>query len=770
MNSQQPNSNQGRTTTLSWQGERNARSFSLAPLLAWFKAAAISEIEARRLFLWIPVAAGSGVVIYMSADHEPSLLLLSILTFITCICAYFTRNRPVLFGLALAFAALFCGMLSAGLRTYRVAAPVLDRIRIAELSGFVEQVDLRVEGARIVLRIDKAEGLTPQTTPYRVRVTSRKTPNVQAGDYVSLKARLLPPSHASIPGGYDFARDAFFARIGAVGSVLGQIKPAQTLQQPSLLFRFYASIDRARNALAVRVQSSLKGDSAAIAVAMVTGKRDFLTESAKDTVREAGIFHIITISGVQMTLVAGILFGLARLVLTAIPGLALRYPIKKWAAAFAMVGAILYDIASGSRVGTERALFMTLIMLSAVIMGRPALTMRNLGLAVLAVITFEPEAILGASFQLSFAAVAALVAVYEARIASRMKGYQTGASSHMWQPKKSAMRFDLIVMAHNFWHKVREAGLATICATGATASFMAYDFHELSPYVLIGNPLTLLLIEFFAVPCALLGTVLYPFGLDGPIWAYLGFGIDGVLHIAHWLGSMPGATLHLKAFAPWSIVFLSLGVISMVIWRSWAMRLMAMPLFAIGLIGTVSGKVQDILIPPTPDVIAIRGADGQLGLLGHKINRFAAEQWLRADGDGRSTAKTSPALSVGECDKLGCVGKLYDGRVVALINDRAAFPVDCARANIIITTERAPDYCKAELIIDRRNLEAAGAISLAINAKNIEINTARSVTEDRPWSPLNLRAWANWPSVMKVDKMKAGQPDEGDVVDVRAVD
>ncbi len=753
-----------RATALPWLGANENKSdvgsSLFAVFLAWFKKAALLEVDSRRMFLWIPVAAGAGVVIYLTADHEPSLMLIGFLALSASLCAYFSRNHLVLYGIMVAFAAVFAGMFSAGFRNYRVAAPVLDRARIVALTGFVEQIDLRNEGARLVLRVESAEGLTLQTTPYRIRVSTRKTPNYQAGDYVALKARLLPPSHASIPGGYDFARDAFFARIGAVGSTLGQVKQLEAKNTPGLLFSFHAYIDQVRNALALRVQSSLKGDTAAIGVAMVTGKRDFLTDAAKDIVREAGIFHIITISGVQMTLVSGILFGLARLILTLIPGFALRYPTKKWAAGIAIIGAILYDIASGSRVGTERALFMTLIMLTAVILGRPALTMRNLALAALVVIAFEPEAILGASFQLSFAAVSALVAVYEARTAKRMRGYQTGSTSQMWQPQHSSMRFDPVTMLHKLGHWFKEAGLATICATGATASFMAYDFHEFSPYVIIGNPLTMLLIEFFAVPGALLGTLLYPFGLDGFVWLYLGVGIDAVLMMAHWLAALPGATVHLKAFASWSIVYLSLGVLCMVIWRSWAMRLMAIPFFVIGIIGATAGKTYDVLIPPTPDAIAIRGADGKLGILGKKANRFAAEQWLRADGDGRSTAKTAPPLSVGECDKLGCIGTLHDGRKVALIYDRAALAVDCQRANIVITTEYAPKYCGAELIVDRKNLEVAGAVGVRVMPGKMVIDTARSPTEDRPWSPFNRHAKANWPEMrpLQVDVKEEYNP------------
>ena len=141
------------------------------------------------------------------------------------------------------------------------------------------------------------------------------------------------------------------------------------------------AIDRGRNALARRIDAIVGGDLGAIAAAMVTGKRDLLSGEAKEVIREAGIFHIITISGVQMTLVAAIFFVGLRRILALSETLALAYPIKKWAAAFAIAGAVFYDLATGSRVGTERALFMTVIMLTSVLLDRQALTMRNLAIA-----------------------------------------------------------------------------------------------------------------------------------------------------------------------------------------------------------------------------------------------------------------------------------------------------------------------------------------------------------------------------------------------------
>ena len=747
---------------LPWHPAKGWRPWSLAEAFARIHDSAVLEIEARRLFLWVPVCAGTGVVLYMTADHEPAFWAIALLFSLSAAAAWLSRHRPWLFGLSLATAAIFAGMGSAGWRTMRIAAPVLDRVRIVTVVGHVEQVDLRREGARIVLRIDTAEGLAPEATPYRVRVTTKRDPGFEAGAYISTKARLLPPSRASLPGGYDFARDAFFARIGAVGSLLGkaEIKPPPV--PPGLIQSLHMSIDRMRNVLARRVAASVEGDAGAIAVAMVTGKRDFLTEEARELVREAGIFHIITISGVQMTLVAGILFFFARFSLALIPGFALRYPIKKWAAIFAMTGAVAYDIMTGSRVGTERALFMTMIMLTAVIVGRPALTMRNLALAAIVVIAFEPEAIMGASFQLSFAAVAALVAVYEARVARMVANASAGHAASMWQPQRSSFAFDPISLAQRFGHWIRDMGLATLCATAATASFMAYDFHELSPYVLIGNPLTLTLIEFFAVPGALIGSVLYPIGLDGPVWAYVGMGIRMVLEVARWIAAAPGSTIHLADFAPWSIAFLAMAVLCVVIWRTWTMRLTAVPFALIGLGGTLMGQKFDIVVPPNAESVAVRGDDGRLSVIGRRPNAFATEQWLRADGDGRKAS----SVTAGTCDKLACVGTMMGGRSVSVIYDRAAFAEDCHRVDIIVTTEYVPSYCQPKFVITRKNLDAAGAVAIRMHGGDFEIMTARSKTEDRPWSPLRARASANWPVAQRAPPIPDTNPYTSDADDL----
>jgi competence protein ComEC len=276
-------------------------------------------------------------------------------------------------------------------------------------------------------------------------------------------------------------------------------------------------------------------------------------------------------------------------------------------------------------------------------------------------------------------------------------------------------------------------GLATLCATGATASFMAYHFHDLSPYVLIGNPLTLTVIEFFAVPGALLGTALYPLGLDGPVWLYVGAGIKFILWVARFIAAAPGSTLHVRAFAPFALPFLSLAVISAIVWRTWVFRASAIPLALAGLVGAFAGPRWDVIIPPSADQVAYRDFEGRLQILGKRFNAFAAEQWLAADGDERDAAAARDPAA--DCDRVGCVADLPEGHTLSLVLDRAAFEEDCARVDVIVSALSAPANCAARETFDERRLAATGAVGLTWDGASFVATTDRGREEDRPWSP-----------------------------------
>ena len=262
---------------------------------------------------------------------------------------------------------------------------------------------------------------------------------------------------------------------------------------------------------------------------------------------------------------------------------------------------------------------------------------------------------------------------------------------------------------------------------------MAYHFHDLSPYVLIGNPLTLTVIEVFAVPGALLGAALYPLGLDGPVWIYVGAGIKFILWVARFIAQAPASTVHLRAFAPYALPFLALAVMSATIWRTWTFRLSAIPLALIGIVGATQGPRYDVIVAPSGDLAAVRDADGALEIVGKRFNAFAAEQWLSADGDGRDPA--SARAYDAPCDRLGCVAALPEGESLSIVLDRLAFEEDCARAEVVVSALSAPDGCKAKFLLDEQALARLGAVGLTWSENGLTLASDRSPLENRPWSP-----------------------------------
>ena len=259
-----------------------------------------------------------------------------------------------------------------------------------------------------------------------------------------------------------------------------------------------------------------------------------------------------------------------------------------------------------------------------------------------------------------------------------------------------------------FIEKLLALLVATAFATSATASFMAYHFHDLSPYVLIGNPVTLTVIEVFAVPGALLGAALYPLGLDGPVWIYVGAGIKFILWVARLIAQAPASTVHLRAFAPYALRFLALAVMSATIWRTWTFRLSAIPLALIGIVGATQGPRYDVIVAPSGDLAAVRDADGALEVVGKRFNAFAAEQWLTADGDGRDPAQARAFDA--PCDRLGCVAALPEGESLSIVLDSLAFDEDCARAEVVVSALNAPAGCKAGDAFDEQALARLGAV------------------------------------------------------------
>jgi competence protein ComEC len=704
---------------------------------AWLSKNMAQEIEQRRLFPWITVFFGIGIVLFFQADGQPALWAPLGAGALCATAAVALRHNNAAFCTMIALAALFAGFSAGVLRTRSVAAPALTRVVITPVTGFIETIEDRADGKRLLLRVTDMKGVAEAERPRQVRVSVRKGEGLSPGQSIAGTARLLPPPQAAWPGGYDFARDAYFRGIGAVGSLVGQVRQIDPSTKPDWSLWLAAHVDGARNALTERIATSIGGAAGGVGAALVTGKRGLIPEPTNDVLRGAGIYHIVSISGLHMVLAAGTFFWLVRAVLALSPSLALLWPVKKIAAVAAMIGATVYCIFSGSDVATERSLIMTLVMFGAVLVDRPALSIRNLSIAALIVLAREPEALLGPSFQMSFGAVAAMM---------------TLVPLMHWRKMEAATA--TIFERGLVWGGRSMLGLVTttLVASVGTAPFAVYHFQSLNPYGLIGNALALPLVSLVVMPSAVLGVLAYPFGLDRPIWQLMGAAVGQVLDVSAWVGSFSGSTMFVPALDVVALALLSIGLIVLTIPAS-SLRWFALVPAGAGLALAATPHRYDIFIDRDGAGAAVRAKGGQLSIVGRPSD-FVAEQWLCADGDARS-ADDGSLRREARCDAAGCVVAAAGGLWIAFVQDFSAFDEDCRRAAVIVTRLEAPPGCKARFILDGEQLKERGATTIRFGPKAVEMRSVRKGHEIRSWTGAEtLRAEA----LIARDRPRRAQP------------
>jgi competence protein ComEC len=446
------------------------------PDLAGFLAGRIrqwaaAEVAPGRLMPWLPVAFGLGVVFYFTADREPVWWVAAALAGLLAGVAVAVRMRPVAFPAALGCAAIAAGLATGAIKARLFDHPILRATAYSvSIKGFVEAREERERSDRIVVRVAALVGprLTDRTErPDRVRLSVRKGMAPPVGAFVSLKARLDPLASPFRPGGYDLARDLYFQGIGATGLALGAIRTEAPPAAPGLGLQFAAVIAAIRDTIDARIRAAVPGDSGSIASALITGRRDALTGAVYDAMYISSLAHVLSVSGYHMALVAGVVFFVIRAGLALVPGIALRHPIKKWAAAVALAAAAFYLVLSGAEVATQRSFIMTAVVLIGVMVDRPTLTLRTIAVAALAVMLLVPEAVIHPSFQMSFAATLALIAGYQGGFSWAVAGADSslGARLALWGVREIAV---LIV--------------ASLMAGLATTPYAAYHFHRMAPY------------------------------------------------------------------------------------------------------------------------------------------------------------------------------------------------------------------------------------------------------------------------------------------------
>ncbi len=498
-----------------------------------------------------------GVLGYFALANELDPILAVSLLIAALGLALATRGTALglaIGGAALAFAG---GFADAKLRTEMTRAPVLAKeLHNVTVKGFVEAFERREKRrVRITLRVISLGALAPEATPYRVRVSlSEKAGKAATGDAVAVKATLRPLPEPVMPNGFDFGRTAWFARLGGTGYATGAIEPLTLDQVEPLDLRLWAAIDRVRDEINVRIHAALPGERGEIAAALITGERAGISDEVNQAMRNSGLFHILSISGLHMVIMAGTVFWLVRALLALVPALALSFPIRKWAAACALAAVLGYLLLSGASVPAVRSWVMMSIVLLAVLLDRPALTMRNVALAALLILVCEPETVFDPSFQMSFAAVIGLVALFESR-PGRSEASAAGVSL-FWR------------LVHKLRAIIAGDALSTLVATVAVSPFAVYHFHRASYYGVFTNLLALPLVSLIIMPMALAALVAMPFGLEAWPLQAMGVGIDLLVDVGKWVASWPGAVSVLPAIPAHALALMVLGGLWLCLWRT----------------------------------------------------------------------------------------------------------------------------------------------------------------------------------------------------------
>ncbi len=690
-----------------------AWSNSVERLREWASA----EAGGGRLLPWTPVAYGTGIAFYFTAEHEPVLWVTAVTAAALCLAAFLLRRRS-LFPLAILLAAAAAGFATPTWKTARIAHGVLARPAYSvSLAGFVESRDIRERTDRFVLRVTAMDGPRLRTRLDRVRLSVRKGAAPAVGSFIELKARLQPPLQPLRPGSYDFSRDLFFQGIGASGFVTGAIKTLEPQLERGLSLRYAAFMQDLRDAIDARIRTALDGDKRAIATALLTGRRDAITTPVNDTMFISGLGHVLSISGYHMAVVAGVVFFVVRALLALIPALSVAFPIKKWAAAAALAAAAFYLLLSGAEVATQRSFYMTAVVLIAVIVDRRALTFRTLALAAMVVLALSPEALVHPSFQMSFAATLGLVALVQIGMPRLFASpdNSTAAKAALWGGREIVM-----------------LTLTSLVAGLATTPYAAFHFHRITPYGVLANLAAMPVVSALVMPAGMLGLVAMPFGLDGFFWWLMGVGIDWMIAVTEWVAALPGAIGRVTAFGTGTLILASLGIILLGLLRT-PLRWSGAALLALSAILAWRTPLPDVLISGDGHAVGVRGRDGRLHLMKLGKDAFLIKEWLAGDADARAADDASLTDGV-SCDDEGCVVQMAHGGFAALTLKPDALDDDCERAALLVTARQVPSSCAA-MFIDVERLRRQGAIALRRTSSGFAVEAVKPRGFDRPWAP-----------------------------------
>lgn len=518
---------------------------------------------------------------------------------------------------------------------------------------------------------------------------------VGVGDQVVVRARILPLPKPVYPNSYDSQFHGFFDGIGGYASSLS------TLQLiPNQVFSLFRSVDQLRWQIGDRLAVYLSEQQEGIARALIIGDQSGIEDALRESIANAGLAHVLAISGLHLTLVVGSVFFLIRFIVVQFArrdGL-----VKPIAAIGAMVVAVGYLMISGGNLATQRATLMLLLAFAAILVGRRAITMRNVALAAIVMIVLFPDEVFKPGFQLSFAAVVGLVAVYA------FLG-------------RSTLQMPFIARLFG------GLALTSLIAGVVIAPIAAAHFQQFAPLGLVGNLIVVPIVGFFVLPAGLAAVLLMPLGLEGPFLLSMGVGIDLIVRVANEISALSAEYTQTPLLASWVLPASGVALAWLAFFRG-KIKFVAPAIFSGSLLLLGKATLPAFVISDSTQAVIVRVSDSY-AQLGRKSRSFTTRAWAERFG-----ASLLDDEVLGQCDKSGC-SAIIDDQLISVVKNSAALHEECGRADILIVRQRREVSCDQTLVITQRELDRRGVATVFENNDG----TYRVIwaVDDylRPWRP-----------------------------------
>ncbi len=668
--------------------------------------------ERGRFFLWLPVCMTAGNAAYFALTAEPDGWLGVAALAVAGAAALALRRLVVVRAVCLAIAAAALGFAAAQVATAR-APPRMEVPRKAVLvSGPVRAVEPLPEGVRVTLEQPVLDAGAPQARMLRIRLR-REDPLMPAtGDTLRLRARLSAPSPPAFPGGWDLQRDAFFAGIGAYGYALTRVELLGHAE-PDGLARLLQAV---RETVAARIGAVLDGPEAAICATLLTGSPAAIPPEDRAAFRDSGLAHLLAIAGLHIGIVMGLAFGLVRALLALWERAALHWPCKPIAAVAALAAGGGYMLLTGAHVPIIRSFAMACLVTLGILVGRRALSLRGLALAMATLLLIAPEQAMGVSFQMSFSAVLALIVGYDALRPALLRLAAGGG----WRRR---------VGSH-----VAALALTSALAGTASAPFAAYHFGQVQLYNVLANVAAVPLTALWVMPAGLLALTLMPLHLEFLALVPMGWGAAAILWIGRSVAALPAATLMVPHMPPWGLACVALGMAWLGIWRT-RLRLAGIALLALGLASPALVRPPDVLLSADGRLAAVHVGDDMFVQQRDGFSGFTQDAWRQMWAARVRALPERPEQGV-DCDDRACRIRPAGAGPIAVLLLGPARAVDCDAA-VLLSLEPIHLRCAEPVpdAFDRFDLWRAGAHAVWLAPDGVRVETDRGVRGERPWVP-----------------------------------